>query len=50
MEQAKKLLETTPLSVTQIALEVGYEYASNFTTAFRRHFGITPKSARDAAN
>ena len=49
MERAKKLLETTPLSVTQIALEVGYEYASNFTTAFRRHFGITPKSARDAA-
>lgn len=49
MERAKKLLETTSLSLTQIALEVGYEYASNFTTAFRRHFGITPKSARDAA-
>ena len=50
MELAKKLIETTELSVTEIALEVGYEYSSNFTTAFKRHFGITPKAARDAAN
>jgi AraC-like DNA-binding protein len=49
MERAKKLLEVSQLSVTEIALEVGYEYSSNFTTAFRRHFGITPKAARDAA-
>lgn len=49
MERAKKLLETTELTVTEIALEVGYEYSSNFTTAFKRHFGITPKAARDAA-
>jgi AraC-like DNA-binding protein len=49
MERAKKLLETTGLTVTDIALEVGYEYSSNFTTAFKRHFGITPKAARDAA-
>jgi AraC-like DNA-binding protein len=50
MERAKKLLESTELSVTEIALEVGYEYSSNFTTAFKRHFGITPKAARDAAH
>ena len=50
MDLAKKLIETTELSVTEIALEVGYEYSSNFTTAFKRHFGITPKAARDAAN
>jgi AraC-like DNA-binding protein len=49
MERAKKLLEVTELTVTEIALEVGYEYSSNFTTAFKRHFGITPKAARDAA-
>jgi AraC-like DNA-binding protein len=49
MERAKKLLEASELSVTEIALEVGYEYSSNFTTAFKRHFGITPKAARDAA-
>ncbi|MDH5617634.1 MAG: AraC family transcriptional regulator [Gammaproteobacteria bacterium] len=50
MELAKKLIEATDMSVTEIALEVGYEYSSNFTTAFKRHFGITPKAARDAAN
>ena len=50
MELAKKLIETTDLSVTEIALDVGYEYSSNFTTAFKRHFGITPKAARIAAN
>ena len=50
MELAKKLIETTDMSVTEIALDVGYEYSSNFTTAFKRHFGITPKAARDAAN
>ena len=49
MEQAKKLLETTDVSVTEIAFDVGYEYSSNFTTAFRRHFGVTPRAARDAA-
>ncbi len=50
MELAKKLVETTDLSVTEVALEVGYEYPGNFTTAFRRYFGITPKAARHAAN
>lgn len=49
MEHAKTLLETTDASVTEIAFDVGYEYSSNFTTAFRRHFGITPRAARDAA-
>lgn len=48
MEHAKTLLETTDISVTEIAFDVGYEYSSNFTTAFRRHFGITPRAARDA--
>lgn len=48
MERAKEMLETTDTSVTEIAFDVGYEYSSNFTTAFRRHFGITPKAARDA--
>ncbi len=50
MELAKKLIETTELSITEIALEVGYDYSSNFTTAFKRYFGITPKAARNASN
>ena len=46
MERAYEVLSTTDLSITQVALEVGYEYASNFTTAFRRHFKLTPKQVR----
>jgi AraC-like DNA-binding protein len=48
MDQAKRLLETTERSITEIAFDVGYEYSSNFTTAFKRRFGITPSVARDA--
>jgi AraC-like DNA-binding protein len=47
MERARELLTATDLTVTQIAFEVGYEYASNFTTAFRRYFEHTPKQIRD---
>ena len=49
MEYAKRMLEGSEESITEIAFEVGYEYSSNFTTAFKRHFGITPKAARQAA-
>jgi AraC-like DNA-binding protein len=48
MDQAKHLLEKTERSITEIAFDVGYEYSSNFTTAFKRRFGITPSVARDA--
>ena len=48
MEHAKRMLEGTEDSITEIAFDVGYEYSSNFTTAFKRHFGITPKAARQA--
>ena len=46
MEHARHLLEHTELSITEISFDVGYEYPSNFTTAFKRHFGVTPKVAR----
>jgi AraC-like DNA-binding protein len=46
MEFAAKLLEATDRSITDIAFEVGYDYPSNFTTAFKRHFGVPPRSVR----
>jgi AraC-like DNA-binding protein len=46
MERAYEILSTTDMSITQVALEVGYEYASNFTTAFGRYFKLTPKQVR----
>ena len=46
MEAAYQKLASTGQTVTEVALDVGYEYANNFTTAFRRYFGVTPKQVR----
>lgn len=43
MERARNLLLNTDKTVVEIACECGYEYASHFTTAFKRKFGISPK-------
>lgn len=42
MELAKTLLQTKELKVAAVAHEVGYKYASHFSAAFRKHFGILP--------
>ncbi len=46
MEKACDLLANTEMTITQIAMSVGYEYSSNFITAFRKYFGVTPKQVR----
>jgi AraC-like DNA-binding protein len=46
MVRARELLEQAGLSVTETAFEVGYEFPSNFSTAFKRHFGYAPKHRR----
>jgi AraC-like DNA-binding protein len=48
MEEAQRLLRAGKLSVTEIAFEVGYEYSCNFSVAYKRHFGVTPKEERAA--
>lgn len=48
MEEAQRLLRRGNLSVTEIAFEVGYEYSCNFSVAYKRHFGVTPKEERAA--
>jgi AraC-like DNA-binding protein len=30
------------MTVTDVATSVGYAHVSNFTTAFKRHFGCSP--------
>jgi AraC-like DNA-binding protein len=43
LEAARKALEAgTPLPLKQLAWELGYQQVSNFVTAFRRRFGVTP--------
>lgn len=49
MEEARRLLRHCDMSVTEIAFEVGYEHSCNFSVAYKRHFGVTPKSDRAAA-
>jgi len=50
MDAAIKLLLESELPITQIAYEVGYQYSSNFSTAFRKEFGITPAAIRKQVN
>lgn len=43
MEKAYRLLEATRCHVAVAADHVGYHHASNFSAAFFKHFGISPK-------
>jgi AraC-like DNA-binding protein len=46
MHQAYRMLEATRCHVGVAAQAVGYRHASNFTTAFQKHFGISPNHVR----
>jgi len=48
LERAREMLENGELTVTQIALTVGYDFANNFSSAFKRHFGVTPNAYRQS--
>jgi len=47
IENAKKHLAETTLSVDQIAVLVGYTNLTSFYKAFRKLVGVTPKTYRD---
>ena len=42
LERARELLESKEKNVTEVAFEVGYAQHSNFTRAFKKHFGTYP--------
>lgn len=44
LEKAKLLLQDSSLNVTAIAQQVGYASPSSFHRAFKKHFGISPRS------
>ena len=46
VQVAKKLLETTNLSITEIALRCGFNSNSYFTKIFHRSCGKTPNAYR----
>lgn len=49
MERGRELLVSTNLSIAEIAHAMGYDHAANFTHAFRRFFGQSPRQLRRSA-
>lgn len=49
MRHAHRLLQTGDMMVAQVAYAVGYEFPGNFTTAFKRYFGVPPRATRGRA-
>ena len=48
LARASNELRTTSLSVSEIALECGFEDPGTFYRLFKRHFGTTPRTYRSA--
>src|SRR5258707_2948217 len=48
-QAARRLLLTTPLSVTDICFEVGYTSTGSFTNRFTHRVGLTPRLLRQRA-
>jgi DNA-binding response OmpR family regulator len=48
LRRARELLIETDLNMLDIATEIGFQSAANFTTAFRERMGVTPTAYRKA--
>lgn len=46
IRQARELLETSNLSIMQVAMEVGFSESAHFTRTFQREVGMTPRAYR----
>ncbi len=46
MRQALELLREGSMPVSRVADAVGYRHQTSFASAFRRHFGVSPKDVR----
>ena len=46
LKKALRLLSAAPVSVKQVAAEVGYKYASDLARHFKRDYGMTPTAWR----
>ncbi len=46
MDRAKKLLESSSLSLREIATTVGYQTQAHFTGVFHKQVGMTPRTYR----
>ena len=46
LDNARKLLRQTALSITEIAYACGFSSGGQFSGLFRKRFGRTPREAR----
>ena len=46
LRHARRLLEQSPLSISEVAFATGFSSAGHFSGSFKQEFGLTPKSAR----
>ncbi len=44
--QARELLTNSDLTITQVALAVGFSESAHFTRMFQREVGVTPRAYR----
>ncbi|MDH7464354.1 AraC family transcriptional regulator [Chitinophagaceae bacterium 26-R-25] len=44
MEKAKTILEDSPIPISDLAYELGFKSTSHFSQAFKKHYGVSPKS------
>jgi AraC-like DNA-binding protein len=49
LERARRLLEASEMSVTEICLEVGFESLASFSLLFRQSFGAPPSALRKSS-
>ncbi|WP_205422777.1 GlxA family transcriptional regulator [Seongchinamella sediminis] len=47
LEKAQQLLQQTSFSITNIALRCGFASTAHFSRSYRRHFGHSPRQARN---
>jgi AraC-like DNA-binding protein len=50
LERAKRLLATTDLSITEVAMEAGWRSLSHFNSVFRRRTALTPGAYRSTTS
>ena len=46
LEEGRRLLTETSLPISEVAASVGFKHQSNFSTAVRKRFGVTPRQLR----
>ena len=50
MKKALQMLQESDASISDIAMDTGFKTPQHFSTAFKKHYGITPGKVRSDAN